>query len=604
MSYNNIDKDINEVFKERVAELSIGERNLVLLDGEKQDKKYLDLGFVDERLPESKETIVHNATAQVFWYYGKKLQDKDAIIISYKRILLNDTKEFYDKLTKTKQIIGTNEIPFDYDGSIGDIAPIISNAAIKLFLQKGRQLFDKRAVIQKIIDKLNYYMDFGENEEIAHVQACWVIATHCYPLFYWFPNILFNAPSDSGKSKNAFILTQLSFRGYDLGASAGVTPAQIFRTLEGNRGAIWIDEFERREKSETQQLVYQIINAGGNRDSYIIRNEQENKKWVGKKFPIFCPKIVCNISGINSTSMSRFIGFNLLKTTTEKGKRKPYKEQDKKELSAIRDEISLIILENWQEIKQINESLQLNLANRDEDNWLPICAIAKFIGEDVYQKVSKYIETYQEIRLQSNDQVVDFFDVLYEYVGEEQKYYTPKQIAECPDMQELLSQYKSPANWIGRTLRSYKFPTNRGGGVRKYLLSKINVKDIINRYFTIDKTSHNNTNNTNSTEQHRTTQNNQKNEENVSLGGVSVVIPEVTTPKIEPVANSTNLKVLDAKKVRQEILNLCHGSLLDLQEFISNRYPDFEESIMALVDDMKSKSEVIESKAGFLLKLE
>src|SRR3989338_9215851 len=118
------DNNLNEVFTERVAELSIGERNLALLDGEKQDKKYLDLGFVDERLPESKETIVHNATAQVFFYYGKILKGKVCILTSDKLILLNDTNEFFDRLTKTTQIIGTNEIPFEYEGSIGSIAPI------------------------------------------------------------------------------------------------------------------------------------------------------------------------------------------------------------------------------------------------------------------------------------------------------------------------------------------------------------------------------------------------------------------------------------------------------------------------------------------------
>ena len=42
-------------------------------------------------------------------------------------------------------------------------------------------------------------MDFSGEDEIADVLACWIIATYCYQLFYWFPHILINAPSQSGK---------------------------------------------------------------------------------------------------------------------------------------------------------------------------------------------------------------------------------------------------------------------------------------------------------------------------------------------------------------------------------------------------------------------
>src|SRR3989344_3608067 len=249
------DNNLNEVFKERVAELSIGERNLALLDGEEQDKKYLDLGFVDDRLPESKETIVHNATARVFWYYGNIIKGKQAIITSDKKIHRNTLEKFYNRLLKTTETIGHDEIAdlINYDGYIGEIAPLMSKEAIKRYFISKTPL-DKRKVFRDVVEKILYYMDFGEQESIAYVQACWIIATHCYPLFYWFAHILFNAPSESGKSKNAFIMTQMAFRGFDLGTSAGVTPPQIFRTIECNRGTIWIDEFEKQEKSESQQL--------------------------------------------------------------------------------------------------------------------------------------------------------------------------------------------------------------------------------------------------------------------------------------------------------------------------------------------------------------
>lgn len=126
--------------------------------------------------------------------------------------------------TKSKKL-------FDYDGYLGDIAPLISNSTVKKFYTSPDDKISPKKVYEAVRNKILFFMDFGDSPEIADVMACWVIATYCYPLFYWFPHLLINAPSQSGKSKCGFILMQLSFRGFDLGASGGVTPAQIFINL-------------------------------------------------------------------------------------------------------------------------------------------------------------------------------------------------------------------------------------------------------------------------------------------------------------------------------------------------------------------------------------
>jgi len=435
-----------------------------LLDEPETETTYLDLGYNDD-----------------VWYYGFNLGGKEAIITSDKRVLRNTRERIKD--ANGERWIGENEIKevADYTGYIGDIAPTIRRQVVKDFLT-NEQNIDKREVFETVKNKILYYMDFGDKPEIADVQACWVIGTHCYPLFYWFPHILFHAPSDSGKSKNAYILMQLGFRGFDLGASAGVTPAQIFRTLEANRGTTRIDEFEKLEKSETQQLVNQILNASASKDSYVIRTEQINKKWKAWKFPIFCPKIVCNITGINPTSMSRYIAFNLLKTLdTTKGKRKPEREKEKASFPPIRDKTSLLILQSWKETKDVYDNLELDLINRDADNWLPICAVAKWIGEDVYKNVLEYIDTYKEIRIESNDLTETLFKTIYENVTDKDDFYKASVIAGW--MSDELSSFKSPATWIGKQLKNYYLkPVHRSSG-RFYLLNKEKVQNIINRYF-------------------------------------------------------------------------------------------------------------------------
>jgi hypothetical protein len=462
-----LSKETNTWLKNKIPEY-IKINNLIR---ETTLSQYLDLGHTEN-----------------IWYYGIKAENnKDAIVTSDKRILVNNLKKWKGRY------IGENEINtlISYKASLGDIAPTWQNKDIKAFLLSDNQINIKE-FYAKLKSKILYYMDFGENESIADVQACWIIGTYCYPLFYWYPHILLNAPRESGKSKNAYILMQLAFRGYDIGASAGVYPAQIYRVIEGNRGTILIDEYERNN-TETQILVNQLLNASASKDAYIIRNEPTiNGGWRPTKFPIYCPKIVCNISGINQTSLTRFIPIHLFRTTSEKGKRKPYREKDKKSFEPIRAEAHVLIMQNWKEIKQNYENIDISLNNRDEDNWLPICAIAKLIGNKVLDNIISYIQHYKEIQTQADDTERELFSTILEKVTEEKSEYTPKQIAEW--MGDELSFIKSPTRWIGWKLKKFHLKKTEKSKGSAYMLNKSIIKRIIDAYFPHTENTTNTTN--------------------------------------------------------------------------------------------------------------
>jgi hypothetical protein len=503
-----------------IAEQKQGEREILeLLEEEEKIWRYLDLGEIEDE-----------------FYYGFKIKGREAIITSDGRILRNT-------LIKTREgDIGENEIKelFEYDSNLGEIAPIISKETIKKYYTKKERnhLINPKEIYKTIRDKILYYMDFSGKDEIADVLTCWIIATYCYPLFYWFPHLLFNAPTQSGKTKGATIVMYLSFRGFDLGASSGVSPAQIFRTLEGNRGTVLIDEFEQmkgNKSSDTQQLVNQLLNASASRDAYVIRNEQINRKWIAKKFPIFSPKISCNISGINPTSLSRYIPFSWLKTSSEKGKRKPTRGKDKQSFKPIQEDLHILMLENFKEIKEIYENLEINLSNREEDNWLPLISIARFIDQlkgenlNVESQLMKYIESYRELSIETGDNTEDFFRILYEFVSDEENYYKPKDIGGYQEIADLFSYLKSPAHKVGKILKSYKFRQTIHSGTKKYLLSKNSIKRIIDLYFNTDITIPNTTNNTKYNKQHQLTPINTQKEISkglVVLGGISGITPK------------------------------------------------------------------------------
>ena len=445
---------------------------LELLNTPEEKHQYLDLGYTPD-----------------FWFYGLDIEGQDAIITSDKRIVRNKTELGPDD--KAQKVDKISKL-FPYSGYIGDLAPSIPKHMVKDYAE-GTLKIDSKSLFARIVEKINYYMDFPENENkgIAEVQACWTIATYCYPLFYWFPHVLFTGPSDSGKSKNAKLLKFLSYRGFTLSSSGDVSSAQIFRTLEGNRGTILFDEFERRsgeQGKDTQQLVDQILNSSACQDdAYILRNvkgETRGEDWKPKKFPIFCPKIASNITGVTPTSYSRFIVFRMLKTMNrDKGKRKPYAEKDKAELRALGDNLYFLILDHWKELKQIYETLEIEeLIGRDEDNWKPILTIATFLGPEIVEKVKAYIQDYKELRADSGSYERMLLDVLLGKVCPKNSLPLEFIDATPSDIAGWTNDSYSP-DQVGRILTGYQFQKSRVGTKRTYKITAEKVKDTLSRYF-------------------------------------------------------------------------------------------------------------------------
>jgi len=476
---------------------------LSYFDEDETEKNYLDIGIANGQL-----------------YYGKQTNGKSTILLDDRRVLRNNKRKIRDE-SGEYHLEGRDEIAdfMDYGGNIGEIMPRWKNESIRAFLE-GRTV-DKNELYAKVRDTLDFYMDFGSDMEGAlEVQVCWILGTYIYVIFNWFPHLLFHAPRESGKTKNAKLIMYLSFGGYKLGVSSAVTPATIWTTLDENRGTIILDEFERIEKSESQAIVNQLLNASAERDAYIIKLVQIGRKWTAVKFPIFSPKIVCNITGINITSLTRYIVFQLLKTLTEKGKKKP--DKDKQNIMKIRDDLHILMLQHWKEIKDIYDNLQVSgLSNRNEDNWLSIIAVARWLGGDVEAKVMSYIENMREIVVDTGDVEGDFLYILYENLHDDVRTYSVKEVAEwCVGLLE--HHTKDPQKWIGRKLSSYKCKKIRRGSGVFYELSKGKIKDRIDRYYPTKEPTQT-TLHTQTTQITQTTQGNENTKNSEKSSVVSVV---------------------------------------------------------------------------------
>lgn len=99
---------------------------------------------------------------------------------------------------------------------------------------------DKTTLLAVIEDRFKMYIEFAD-EKLYSFFVLWSIGTYCFPLFNTYPYVHLIGLMQSGKSKLLSLCCCLSFSGLH---SADITPACLFRLIEGTRSSLFIDEAE------------------------------------------------------------------------------------------------------------------------------------------------------------------------------------------------------------------------------------------------------------------------------------------------------------------------------------------------------------------------
>jgi len=420
------------------------------------------------------------------WYFGKLFKKnpeefKEGIILN-KNILLNNIQ--YMKVGNKILPIGKNEIKdigLNYKHKLEPQNNFWSNdgeySIKEYFKSEKEKIVDKEEYYKRIYNKIDYFMDL-KDKEIIDVATCWIIGSYCYELFETYGYLYFKALRESGKSKFKKILRLIGFNGQE---ASSITEASFFRTIENTKGVLCLDEYEKMD-SERKKATDLLLNAGIEKGSSVKRYDVDLK--ANLNFDVYCPKIICNITGLNPTTMSRCIVVELVRTITKKGKLKPrIKDQ---EWQLLRNMSYCFVMENWEEIKKTYENYDYSqINNRAEDLWRPILSIAKVFGDDKETNLKNYCERITK-KLQE-DEIEDDIDyilllALTNLAGEKRGFVSSKEIVNfIKSGGEIDFGERSPERVIGWHLRNFnvfKHKTNRiGNGVTKGW--ELDLKEII-----------------------------------------------------------------------------------------------------------------------------
>jgi hypothetical protein len=233
---------------------------------------------------------------------------------------------------------------------------------------------DAAKLFERILLVHSRYLDYPQ-DGIAEMLTLWTVGTYFYPLFPAYPYVELNAPRGSGKSKQLSLTAKLAFNGRIIGAPS---EASTFRLIQDTRGTICFDEAETFDKDQKAALL-QILNMGYAAGGTVARCEERTH--AVREFHIYCPKMFASIRGIDSTTATRCIRVQFLRTTDkERGDRSI--TEDGEPWAEIRHGLYSLALTEFQAIRKIYQSEDVRpFANRENEKWSPLLTLAYFFEQ-------------------------------------------------------------------------------------------------------------------------------------------------------------------------------------------------------------------------------
>ena len=263
-------------------------------------------------------------------------------------------QEFLTLLTSEKESIVVNEL--DILGKYGlkarEMPNIIENrwslGSIREFLNGNRFDITFRDVFNMVKEQLLYYIDLPD-KNMYDFLSCWAIGTYFFPLFNTYPYVFLNATKRAGKTK---ILTLMSCICFNSKFALSLTPATLFRLIQGNRCTLLIDETETITNKELGDFRSMLL-SGYKKGIKVPRAQEMRKKkaFSVQEFDVFSPKMLANINGIEDILEDRCVTLVVLRTKDKSlGNREIDINGD--EWQKIRDKLYINLMNNWGELKK------------------------------------------------------------------------------------------------------------------------------------------------------------------------------------------------------------------------------------------------------------
>jgi len=350
----------------------------------------------------------------------------------------------------------------------------------------------------KIASLFKKYVDFKNPIEIDIV-VLWCMGSYIYYLFSAYAYINFYGVKGTGKTQ---VMTLSSYIAFNAMLASSISASALFRLVEATRCTVGLDEAEnlRKPKDPDSVEILRLLKAGYKKGAAVHKTETDAEgNYIPKKYEVYSPKMIASISGIEDILGSRCISINMLRTKNAQISKVELSEKSE-DWDAIRHELYCFALLNFTEIRKIyleDDSIKI-LQNRDNELWLPLFSIAKFLDKrGAASLLARVMDYAKKVSGDASDSALGDFDagliqVLEKLLGlaqDDAMWVSAKEIG--TKLRELIGddyspQYSFNSN-IGRSLKNFGFFRNPKSRRRhawgfEYHISKKHLLDVIDRY--------------------------------------------------------------------------------------------------------------------------
>jgi hypothetical protein len=341
-----------------------------------------------------------------------------------------------------------------------------------------------------LIEKLRTLL-FFENEAWYPALAVWAAGTYLFPAFATFPYIHLAGEKGSAKTKVLGGLQCVAFNALPI---VDPTPAVLFRMVDSLRPTLLIDEAERMNSQEAQE-IRGIINAGYKRDAYVSRCEGESHRL--RFFDTYCPKAIAAIRGLGAVLEDRCVTLVMSKPPVEDPRQNMVVNSVDSEWQVIRDGFYRLPFTYVQRL--FNEPAACLfpswLRARDRELWGPLLRLASIIDQESGLNVSEDLlslakESIKDKGLSFESEAI--LGRLESLLGDRDTLQLHP-VDLVSGLQDALNRKNVSPEWVAARLRSLGFkkaiPPRDAIGVI-YGVTREKIEDLRRRYTPLEQPTH------------------------------------------------------------------------------------------------------------------
>jgi len=316
-------------------------------------------------------------------------------------------------------------------------------------------------------------------EDFLDICTTYVMLTWVHDKFQTIPYLRVIGDYGTGKTTLLRVVGEVCYKA--MISSGSVTTAAVFRVIDQFRGTFVFDEADFRH-SEMYSDIVKILNSGYSANSPVLRMRvKKDGEMATQSFHVFGPKILGSRMKFGDDALeSRNITYRLMPMTKEEINKPAHLDTDFfSRADTLRNKLLSFRFETYPKISADESTLQDIQFPRLRQSALALTSLAKYIGEDVYNSVMKFLVNY-EAELKSNqsdnieaDVMVVIIDLMF---GSDDS----KRTIHLTEISNYFTDHKL-AEYSDRAEREY---TDKYGNITKssnYVISPKKIGGIVNR---------------------------------------------------------------------------------------------------------------------------